>query len=80
MDIKSKLRSPEIDNVIIDSMASMKNDIFDSYRDSHSKRRGYRGFLSLIWNLFQCNRIAKSSNKGFEFELTIKFPINKWFK
>lgn len=71
-------RSPEIDNVIIDSMVSMKNEIFDSvYKDNHLKRIGHRGFLSLIWNLFRRNRIAKSSNK--DFEITVKFPL-KWFK
>ncbi len=78
MDIENKLRSPEIDNVIIDSMASMKNDIFDSYRDSHSKRTGHRGFLSMIWNMFQHNKCSKRTGKSFI--ITIKFPINKWFK
>ena len=47
------------------------------YKDRQSERIGFRGFLSMIWNLYQCNRQAKRLDTKFIF--TIKLPI-KWFK
>lgn len=41
------------------------------------KLKGWRGFLTMIRNLFQCNRAAKTTNTKFIIE--VKFPL-KWFK
>lgn len=49
------------------------------FTKNHPPRQiGHRGFISMIWNLFKANKCAKST--GRNFEIVIKFPINKWLK
>ena len=54
---------------------SHQENLYDPNRPI--KRHGWRGFISMIRNLFHNNRVAKKSGKSFE--ITVKFPL-KWFK